>query len=397
MQRSGHAHTPLAPKRSVALLLALGASFCLLACDPVPRSAQEELLVALLVAEGGDAAGQDTEYRRAAELIRRDVSRQGGIPTPRGRAALKVAVFTHGPGVEDALRAMRRALASGAAAIIGGATSTQALPMAALAEERGIPFISPGASAPRLTAARRFVFGMSSPDSFQAQALARLGRTMGATRAAVLYEQANVSSSTQALEFQRAFSALGGNPPVLASFQGDRRDSEAQLRKLLRSRPQYLLLSVSHGKAAHLVRLARAQGFPGDFAGLADWELAQDGDVKDMIGANFIAPWCPGGDQAAASQGFWERYTASFGRRPSSIAALVYDAFGLVFQAAGRALDLGPKTLAAALREVTEYSGVAGVGRFSGGMPARDAHVLQMTSQGILHLGVIHSAGEGRP
>ncbi|MBU1228772.1 MAG: ABC transporter substrate-binding protein [Proteobacteria bacterium] len=380
-----------------ALLLALGAAFCLLACDPVPRSAQEELFVAFLVAEGGDAAGQDAEYRRAAELVRRDVSRHGGIPTPRGRAALKVEVFTHGPGVEDALRAMRRALASGAAAVIGGTTSTQALPMAALAEERGIPFISPGATAPCLTAARQYVFGISSPDSSQGQALARLGRTRGATRAAVLYEQAKVSSSAQALEFQKEFSALGGHPPVLASFKGDRRDSEVQLRRLLRSRPQYLLLSVSHGKAAHLVRLSRAQGFPGDFAGLADWELAQDAEVMDMIGAHFLAPWCPGGDQTAGQQGFWERYTASFGRRPSAIAALVYDAFGLLFQAAGRALGLGPQTLAAALREVTEYSGVAGVVRFSGGMPARDAHVLQMTSQGILHLGIIQNAGEGRP
>jgi branched-chain amino acid transport system substrate-binding protein len=384
---------PLA--RLLALLLAVGAALLLTSCEPVPKGSQEELLVALLVAEGGSAAGLDVEYRNAAELVRRDVARQGGVPTPRGRAVLRVEVLTHGPDVEDALRAMHRALASGAAAVIGGATSPQALPLAAVAEELQVPFISPGATNPQLTTGRHYVFRTPYSDAFQAQALARLCRDLGALRAAVLFDQTNIYSSTLATEFQKAFAAQGGQRSVLAGSLALGKDSEALLRTLLRSQPQALFLPVYHTDAPRLVRQARALGFRGQLVGPDGWDLVQNRDMDGMVGARFLAPWHIGGPQTEASRGFLERYTAAFGRQPSSVAALVYDAFGLLFHAASQARALEPQALASALGGVVDFAGVVGTGRYFMGTPERDAQILEITSRGLLYTGTIPSAGLG--
>lgn len=378
------------------LALLLGLCLCLASCEPAAKnpheSPQEDLQVALLVVEGGEAPGLDIEYRNAAELVRRDVSRRGGVSTSKGQAALRVEVITHGPSVEEGLRALRRALASGAVAIIGGATSSQALPMAALAEEFRTPFISPGATNPQLTAGRHFVFRTPYSDTFQAMALAHLCRDQGAVRAAVLFDQTNVYSSTLATEFAQAFAARGGHTPVLAGCQAAQRDCAGQLRTLLRSRPQVLFLPVYHTDAPRLVRQARELGFRGQLVGADGWELLPARDLGGMIGARFLAAWHPSGPQTKASGEFLGRYTADFGHQPSSVAALVYDAFGLVFQAAGQAEALEPLALAAALREVKEYAGVVGSGRYAQGTPARDAQVLEITSRGILNAGTIRSA-----
>jgi branched-chain amino acid transport system substrate-binding protein len=392
MRVSGCTHAAVAR----LMMLVLAAALCLASCDPVPKSSQEEILVALLVAEGGDATGLDVEYRNAAELVRRDVARQGGITTPRGQAALRVEVITHGPGVEDGLRAMRRALASGAAAIIGGATSSQALPMAALAEELRTPFISPGATTPQLTSGRHYVYRTPYSDAFQAQALARLCRGQRAARAAVLYDQTIVYSSTLATDFQQAFAAQGGQRPALAGYLAAEKDSKTLLRQLLLTRPQVLFLPVYHTAALRLVRQARALGFQGLLVGPDGWDLLQARDLDGMVGARFLVPWHPGGPQSEASRGFMERYVSSFGHQPSSVAALVYDAFGLLFRAAGQAQSMDPQALAAALMETREYAGVAGLGRYVSGTPERDAQILEITHKGIRFAGTLRSAVPGR-
>jgi len=398
MRVSGRTHAAVARRMTLALALALIATLCLASCEPVPKSSQEEILVALLVVEGGDATGLDVEYRNAAELVRRDVARHGGIATPRGEAALRVEVITHGPGVEDGLRAMRRALASGAVAIIGGATSSQALPMAALAEELRTPFISPGATSPQLTSGRRYVFRMPYSDAFQAQALARLCRSQRAVRAAVLYDQTNVYSSTLATEFQQAFTDQGGQRLALAGYLAVGKDSAARLRSLLRTGPQVLFLPVYHTAAPQLVRQARGLGFQGVLVGPDGWDLLQARDMGGMVGARFLVPWHPGGPQTDVSRGFMERYAALFKRQPGSVAALVYDAFGLVFQAAGQAEALDTHALAAALQGVKEYAGVAGNGRYLGGTPERDAQILEITHKGLRFAGTLrHMGPEGAP
>jgi len=393
MLQAGHGHVALA--RPMALLLALGAALCLVSCDPAPKSPRDELLVALLVVEGGGAVGMDAEYRNAAELVRRDVARLGGVAMAGGRVPLRLETLTHGPGAEDGLRAMRKALASGAACVIGGATSDLALPMAALAEDLRVPFISPSATAPQFTTGRQFVFRVPYSDVFQAQAAARLSREQGAVRAAVLFDQSSVYSRTLATEFKQAFVAQGGMPVELAGYLKAGEDSAALLRALLRSKPQALFLPVYHTDAPALVRLARKLGFQGLVVGPDGWDMLRNVDMDGMVGARFLVVWSPDGAQTELSRGFLERYTAAFGHQPSSVAALVYDAFGLLFQAVRQAKALEPQVLAAALRDVTDFNGVVGPGRYFMGTPERDAQVLEITSQGVLRVGTIQGFASG--
>jgi len=388
-------HVQRVAARLKAVFLLVCVAFLAASCGSESKIPLEELTVALLVVEGG-ALGMESEYRNAAELVRREAAVAGGIDTPNGRVPLRLETLTHGPGVEDGLRAMRKALASGAACVIGGATSEQALPMAALAEENRVPFISPGATIPQLTTSRNYAFRIPYSDAFQARAVARLCRDGGAQRAAVLFDQGNIYSRTLAAEFKQAFIARGGKQAELAGYQ-DAKDSAPLLRRLLRSRPEVLFLPVYHVDAPLLVRQARALGFRGDVLGTDGWDLLRNVDMEGMTGARFLVVWHPSGQQTEVARGFLERYTAAFGRQPNSVSAQVYDAFGLLFRAARQARSFDPQVLAAALRDATEFSGVVGYARYSMGTPARDAQILEISSRGLQRAGTVLSAetGEG--
>lgn len=384
--------------RAWACRLAVLALALLLAGCPEPPStpgtpsqpgATRTLRLAVLAVEGQNLSGMGQAYKNIAKMVQTEVERAGGVALADGRAPLEVAVLVHGEDVESALRALRQAAGQGAIAIIGGAVSRQALPMAALAEELQVPLVSPGSTHPDLVGGRAYVFRVPYSDVFQAKALARMCRDSGAGRAAVFYSRTDIYSSGLAREFASAFRALGGRMVAEEGHVNGQKGLVDSLRPIAKARPDVLFLPGYHTDVPEQIRLVRGLGYTGDIVGPDGWDLLSGHAPVEMIGARFLVPWGPGAPQSPLSAAFVERYTAAFGRQPTSVDALVYDAFSLVLQAAAKARHLDAAGLRQELARVAEFTGVAGRAIFLAGSPERDAQVMEVSSRGVQYAGTL--------
>ncbi len=379
---------PGAASAVFALALAMMLALVLPGCSGQPAEPKaERLKVALLVSEGPELAGLGQAYKNVAQMVRTETA--GGVERPLGRAPLELQVIVHGEDVESALRALRQAASEGNGVIIGGPVSRQALPMAALAEELRVPFISPGATHPDLVGRRAHVFRTPYSDAFQAKALARLCRDSGAATAAVFFNRTDIYSSGLADEFERAFRALGGQVLVDAGYVSNGLDLGKALLPVAKARPDVLFLPGYHTEVPEQARRARALGFKGGIVGTDGWDMLSGELPPELIGARFLVPWRPGAPMSAKSKEFLERYTAAFGQQPTSVEALVYDAFALAFLAARTARALDAQALRQELAKVREFHGVAGRALYQDGTPERDALVMEVSSRGLQYVETI--------
>lgn len=372
------------------LLAALALLAMLFGCGGQDQAEPEPgLRIGLLVSEGETLSGLSRAYRDVGELVRAEVAAAGGVQRPGGRVALDVRVYPHGEDVESSLRALRQAASEGCQAIVGGALSRQALPMAVLAEELRVPLISPGSTHPDLVSRRAFVFRTPYSDSFQAKALARLCSDAGHQTAAIFYNRTDVYASNLADGFARAFRAQGGRLVAEESYAAPVHDLAEAMRPVARARPDVLFLPGYYAEIPEQVRAVRAQGFTGEIVGPDAWDLLSGDQPRELYGARFLVGWHAGAPQSEVSRAFLERFTARFGRQPTSVEALVRDAFGLVLLAAARSQGLGAQSLRQELAKVTEFHGVAGRALYHDGTPERDALVMEVSSRGLQYVRTI--------
>jgi branched-chain amino acid transport system substrate-binding protein len=79
------------------------------------------------------------------------------------------------------------------------------------------------------------------------------------------------------------------------------------------------------------------------------------------------------------AQAFIKAYEAAYGKTPDDVAALTYDAFGLLFQAIQTAGKLDRQAVRDALAAIPAYDGVTGTMQFKGtGDPVKSAVILQV-------------------
>jgi len=85
---------------------------------------------------------------------------------------------------------------------------------------------------------------------------------------------------------------------------------------------------------------------------------------------------------------FIEGYEARYGATPDDVAALTYDAFGMLFQAIQAAGSTDREAIREALAQITEFTGVTGTMSFRGsGDPEKTAVVLQIQEGAFRYFG----------
>jgi branched-chain amino acid transport system substrate-binding protein len=147
-------------------------------------------------------------------------------------------------------------------AIIGGATSANALAGGSIAEKYGIPMISPSATNLHVTRGKKYVFRACFDDSFQSQTAARQARiAMGADTAAVIVDiaQADYSVGLGNL-FLKAFGEMGGKVLITTYIQTGDRDFKSQLSEINAAKPDIIYVPNYYTEDALLARQIRELG-----------------------------------------------------------------------------------------------------------------------------------------
>lgn len=354
-------------KRWALLLVPLIAGAWWLSRVPPPESptpaGKVVALVArdeILIGEVGSLTGPEAEFgistRNGIELAMAQANARGGV---KGRP-LTLRVYDDQSLPDGAARATRRLVGDRVSLIIGEAASASSLAMAPIAQDAGVPMLTPASTNPAVTAQGDYVFRACFSDTFQGLVMARYAyRTLKLRRIAVMVEAPSAYSEGLGLEFTRHFTELGGEIIGSATYRKGDDDFRAQLSSLASHRPEALYLPGYVREVVVIARQARELGLTVPFLGGDAWDsekLFETG--AGWIEGSFLTNHYAADDPAARD--FVIAYQQAFGVVPDARAALGYDAVRLALDAMARAPDLSGPALRTALAQTKDFVGVTG-------------------------------------
>ena len=374
----------------------VGLGLAAFGCDRKPE-VPAEIRVGFL-ADMPTPVGQTTVD--AARMAVSEINDAGGIDIAGVSHRVTLVVEDTGNTPEGATRASFELInREKVVAIVGSSFSRNAIPSGEVAERAGIPMICPGSTHPRTTAARRYVFRVSFLDSYQGRMMARFAREdLGLETVAVLSDVADTYSRDMAAVFGETFEAAGGRVVAAESFTSGDTDFTPQLERIRDAGPEALFLPNFTDEIILQGRQARRLGLDAVFLGSDSWLALWEAKPPELQGAFFALSWHRDvGRVNVETRSFVDRYLQFFGREPDEIAAVTYDAFGLLFAAIGGASGADPGSIREALSQIEDFPGVTGpiTYRGRGGDPRRGGVIVRLEEGGLQLFKMLDPEPEG--
>ena len=370
--------------RTFSLLLALLAALGTASCDT-----DRSLKLGVIAELTGDMPAVGTSCRNAAQMAVEEVNAAGGLEIGAERVKLKLVVEDNaGKADQSAVAAQKLITQDEVLAIVGPNASRYAIPAAEVAESAGTVLVTPWSTNPKTTVdgvtgkPKKYVFRACFVDPFQGGVLARFAlENLKAERAALLYDVASDYNKGIAEVFRESFERLGGKVVAFETYTTGDKDFSAQLTKIKDAKPQVVFLPNYYSEVPLQVQQAKRLGIDVPFIGSDSWgsdELLKLGGA-DMNGY-FFSTHYSADNAAPAAKKFLQDYEATYGAKPDDVAALTYDAFGLLFGAIRTAGKADRDAVRAALSTLAEYRGVTGDLQFRADSrdPVKSAVILQI-------------------
>lgn len=276
----------------------------------------------ILPRTAGGVSGQVAqELKNAAELGFRDFP----------GADIQIIVKDDQGSTEGGQAAAQQAVGEGAKLIIGPLFGLSVRGAAAPARAAGIPIVS-FSTDPSVAARGVYLFGyMPTQD---AERIVAFAASQGKKNFAALLPNDAYGAVVEGA-FRQAVTASGGRVVAVEKHSGTDVGEKAQAIGRLGAQVDAVFVPDGPARAAAIVQALRASGADAGrvtILGSGQWDDAATYSLPPLVGA-----WFPGPDQGGISA-FRQRFKASFGRDPSRIAVLGYEAVvlaaGLVRQGA---------------------------------------------------------------
>jgi branched-chain amino acid transport system substrate-binding protein len=370
----------------LALLASVSFPLVLAGCG---RPDADTVKVGMNIELTGDIPAVGASSKNAAELFFDQLNEKGGVTLADGAKKVSLVIRDNAAKADQSASVTQQLISSqDVVAMVGPNSSACAIPAGEIAETLKCVMISPWSTNPKTTldqasgVPKRYVFRGCFTDPFQAIVLAKfVSNDLGAKKAAVLYDVSSEAPLGQATLFRDTFTAAGGEIVAFETFTTGDKDFSAQLTNIREANPDVIFLPTYYNDVPLIAQQARRLGITAQFIGSDAWsspEIIKLGGA-DVDGSYFCNHFST---QIATDEAkkFIADYTAKYGQAPDDVAALTYDACGLVTEA----LKAGGKNDREALREafaqIREYKGVTGTFRFEPGSgdPIKSAVVLQI-------------------
>jgi branched-chain amino acid transport system substrate-binding protein len=358
-------------KTMLSRVMAAIAVIGLLAAAPLARAADPIKVVALYNLSAGGLASIDGPSLNGAKLKAKEINDAGGLLG--GRMIELTAIDTKNDLKEAATGAKRAVSMEGIVAGIGHSDTTFALASAPLFQDKGLPFVTSGATSPDLPdMVGSEMFLACFADDVQAHAMAEYAyNTLGVHNIVIWTDNAMDYTKGLSKYFQDRFTQLGGKVLLNDIYMTEDKDFSALVSRL-KANPDAQAVFASSGPdtAGIIIKQIRE-------AGLKLPILGGDGYDTDLVssvpgpelsdGVYFTTHAYVGLDTGVANA-FRTAYQKEFGNPPeNAFAALGYDAMGLLADAIKRAGSTDPAAITKALNETTAYPAVTGDIAFKNG------------------------------
>ena len=369
-------------------LLVMSAAVALVGCGA--RAPKEQTIkIGAIVELTGDMPAVGASSRNAAELAVAALNTAGGITVAGKRYRVELVTEDNAAKPDQSAAVANKLITQDEVlAIVGPNASLGAIPAAEIAEANRTLLITPWSTNPKTTlntasgASKQYVFRACFTDPFEGRVLAGfITGQLKAGRAAVLYDVASEAPKSQAELFRQTFEKLGGSVVAFETYTTGDRDFSAQLTKIQSANPEVIFLPAYYNDVGLIAQQARRQGLNQILIGSDAWsspelvKLAQ-GSVEGAYFANHYAA-----DIATpTAREFIAAYQQKYGKTPDDVAALTYDAMGLLFQALKTAAAPERQAVRDAMAAISGYVGVTGDIRFAPGSgdPVKSAVIMQV-------------------
>ena len=235
-----------------------------------------------------------------------------------------------------------------------------------IAQERGIPFIDVGGTAPLITQIGDFIFMLPFGDNVQAAASAEFAKTKGWKTTAMLIDDAMTYTKFLAKYFVDRFTMddIAGEVVKELSYQIGDTDFSSQITEIqaLNPQPDVLFVSSNPAEIGIIIKQIREAGLETPILGGDGYDTPT---LLELAGTNarevyFTTHQGIYGD-APESKAFSEAYETEYDKIPDSVfAALGFDGINLMADAMTRAGETGGEKVRDALGETTGFKGATG-------------------------------------
>jgi branched-chain amino acid transport system substrate-binding protein len=336
--------------------------------------------------------GEGTKF--AAEMWLEDIKAAGGLDVGGKKYPVELVIEDNESKAESAVKVNTKMITEDEVLfIVGPQSSKQAIPAGEVANNYKTPMISPWSTNPDTTKDRPFVFRGCFLDPFQGPVLANfIKEEFGFTKAAVLYDVASDYPKGLAEFFKEAWEKVNGPGSVVAfeSFTTKDADFSSQLTKIIKSGAEVLFTPQYYNEVALIVQQAHELGWNKPIVGSDSWGSAETVELcgKDCYGLFFSTHYAAAAAKGA-TKAFIDRYNEKHGYVPDDVAALTWDALGLVqtaIQSCGKItgnVEKDRQCIRDAMAKIREFDGITGKMTFTeDGDPIKCAVIVRISDKG---------------
>ncbi|NLI34649.1 MAG: ABC transporter substrate-binding protein [Deltaproteobacteria bacterium] len=377
--------------RRVSIVIAMA---CIVGLLLSPLARAQTIKVGFNIPLTGDIPKVGESSKFAAEMYKEEVNKAGGVKVGDKAYKLEFIYEDNESKAESATPAALKLITQDQVlAMIGPQASKQAIPAGEVANANKTPMISPWSTNPKTTEGRPYVFRACFLDPFQGPVAAKfVTEEFGAKKAAVLYDIASDYPKGLAEYFKEAFEKIHGPGSVVAfeTFTTKDKDFSAQLTKIVNSGADVLFTPQYYDEVPLIVKQAKELGWKKPIMGSDSWGSAELMKLcGDACNGQFFSTHYAAAGAKGETKEFIDKYNAKHGYVPDDVAALTWDAIGLLLTAmkntAGLSGDMAKDRDAVReqLAKIKNFEGITGKMTFaSHGDPVKCAVVVKISDKG---------------
>ena len=317
----------------------------------------------IVIGEFGSLTGTTATFgistRNGIDMAIAEVNAGGGV---LGRQVRVIVEDDQGRPEEAQTVVTKLVTSDRVVAVLGEVASSRTLAAAPVAQQYGIPMITPSSTNPRVTEVGDYIFRVCFIDPFQGLVMARFAaNSLGVQRVAILRDIRNDYSVGLAAVFQENFRQLGGTIVGDQSYSEGDTDFSAQLTALAATNPDAIFIPGYYTEVGLIARQARQLGISVPLLGGDGWDSPRLTEIGGTaLNNSYFSTHYSAEDPSPAIQAFVSSYREQYGEAPDAMAALGYDAARILFDAMERAGTTEPTALRQALAETKDFQGITG-------------------------------------
>jgi len=311
-------------KKTVLFVLCCLLTFAFLGCggksaDTVPIGAIFPL--------SGPVAFYGTESRDGAQLAIDEINAAGGL---LGKTLSLLSEDDEGDAAKTLNAFTKLTTRDKVTFILGSSTSGATMAMTQQAQQNKVIIVSPSATNVDVTKAGDFIFRACFIDPFQGIVGADFAfDSLGARRAAVLYDAGADYNTGLADEFKKEFRAIGGEVVADEAYQTGEVDFNAQITRIKAGNPDVVYLPNYYSDVSLQAKQLRAQGITVPLVGGDGWDGLTDNAGDEMLNGFWSSGFAADTTDARGAA-FVKAYQSKYNKSASQFAALGYDAMMLI-------------------------------------------------------------------